>query len=209
VDEPRDEPARWHSKQWWQAVGGVAAVAALVVAIVQFMVGGNGASPAAQPVVSNTPSASATSASAVTPAATPTATAGPAAGSVAWQGQITFVQQASTSTDLDVFPPRRTDVDADGDLKAGGVNAMMDKYGPVTDYDGLGAIAEWTGSGKPTFAQCRDAADAGGVDEIEQVRVGTILCVRTDKNRIASLRIVAVIKFDGFRADTVIWENPV
>ena len=126
-------------------------------------------------------------------------------GTARWQGLVTFRQEFDTSTDLDKVPPRTTTVDEEGDVHAGGVSGMEQAKGPVTEYDQGSRIAEWTGTGTPDFAACRERALAGGGTEVADVRQGTVLCVATDKGNIARLTITGVIKFKGFEADTVGW----
>jgi hypothetical protein len=209
-----DASAKWHGRPWWQFVGVLVAVAALVVAVLQ-LVSTPSTPPAAAPpaAVSTTTPASATP---TTPPAAPSS-ANPAdgpeqadgsegpEGAERWRGPVTFTEEFATSTDLDQKPPRTTDVDADGDIQAGGVNSMLDTKGPVTDYDKSSRIAEWTEGGVPVFAKCKERALAGGGKEVDDVRKGTVLCVLTDKGNIARLVITRVIKFEGFDADAVVW----
>ena len=128
-------------------------------------------------------------------------------GAIRWTGEILFVEEERTSTDLDLKPPRRTSEESRGDIHAGGLYSMASDHGSVTDYDGSSSIAKWTGSGQPNLAQCRETADAAGVSDVRDVRKGTILCVRTDEDRIAHLKIVEVLKFDGYRARVTVWET--
>jgi hypothetical protein len=200
-----DLPTKWHGRPWWQFVGVLVAVAALVVAIIQLM-----AAPGDEP-----PPATAASATPITPTTVPATVAtsaavsvssapasGPSEGTTRWQKPVTVQQEFDTSVDLDPVPPRTTTVDEEGDVTA---SSMLDTYGRVTDYDQSSRVAEWKGDGKPDFAACRERALAGGGDEVDNVRRGTVLCVETDEGNVARLTITEVIKFKGFEADTVVW----
>ncbi|MFG1603712.1 hypothetical protein [Actinoplanes sp. NPDC049265] len=201
-----DPSARWHGRPWWQFVGVLVAVAALVVAVLQLVSTPPSTPPAAAPPAAVTAGATTAPVTPTTPPAAPSpSAAAPAEGTERWRGPITFTEEFATSTDLDQKSPRTTDIDADGDIQAGGVSSMLDTKGPVTDYDRSSRIAEWTDGGTPTFADCKDRALAGGGKEVADVRKGTVLCVLTDKGNIARLTITKVIKFAGFDADTVVW----
>lgn len=185
----------------WQFVGVLVAAAALVVAILQLV-----ATPGDKPPSVAAPAAALTMTTTPVPAPVSSAPAsGTPEGTTRWQGLVTFREEFDTSTDLDKVPPRTTTVDEEGDVHAGGVNAMEEAKGPVTDYDQGSRIAEWTGDGRPDFAACPDRALAGGGTEVADVRRGTVLCVATDKGNIARLTITRVIKFKGFEAETVVW----
>ncbi|NMO52850.1 hypothetical protein HH310_16835 [Actinoplanes sp. TBRC 11911] len=207
-----DSAAKWHGRPWWQFVGVLLAAAALVVAILQLVATpGDSPPPLAAPVSVSAATPVASASVPGTPAAVPVtsaATSAPPEGTVRWQGPITFRAEFDTSTDLDKVPPRSTTVDEEGDVHAGGVNAMEETQGPVTDYDQGSRIAEWTGDGRPEFAACRDRALAGGSTEVTDVHRGTVLCVATDKGNVARLTITRVIKFKGFEADAVVWNAP-
>ncbi|MEV6635696.1 hypothetical protein AB0M54_33590 [Actinoplanes sp. NPDC051470] len=200
-----DSPTKWHGRPWWQFVGVLVAAAALLVAVLQLLSTPDDKPPSAaapQPVPTTpapaTPAPAATSVPAVSaPAA--------AEGSVRWQNSISFREEFATQTDLDQAPPRTTTVDEEGDIAAGGLNGIETAKGPVSDYDQSGRIAEWTGDRRPDFADCKERALAGGGKEVKDVRKGTVLCVLTDKGNIARLTITQVIKFDGYEADTVVW----
>lgn len=201
-----DSPTKWHGRPWWQFVGVLVAAAALLVAVLQLV-----STPDDKPPPAAAPQPVATTPAPVTPvpaaASSAPAVSAPAAaeGAVRWQNSIAFHEEFATQTDLDQVPPRTTTVDEEGDIKAGGLNGIETAKGPVSDYDQSGRIAEWTGDGRPDFAACKERALAGGGKEVEDVRKGTVLCVLTDKGNIARLTITQVIKFDGYEADTVVW----
>lgn len=195
-----DSSTKWHGRSWWQFVGVLVAVAALVVAVLQLV-----ATPGDKPPPAAAPAAAPTITTAPVPAPVSSAPASMTPeGTVRWEGPVTFREEFSTSTDLDKMPPRTTTVDEEGDIHAGGLNSMEEAKGPVTDYDQGSRIAEWSEDRTPDFAACRERALGGGT-EVADVRRGTVLCVATDKGNIARLTITGVIKFKGFKADTVVW----
>ena len=82
------------------------------------------AAPAAAPTITTTP---------VPAPASSALASGTPEGTIRWQGPVTFREEFGTSTDLDKVSPRTTTVDEEGDVHAGGVNAMEEAKGPVTE----------------------------------------------------------------------------
>jgi hypothetical protein len=71
------------------------------------------------------------------------------------------------------------------------------------------SVALWKGQGaEPGQAECDEATDTGGL-MAASLRQGAVVCVRTDQNRIARLKVVkssevnfaAVVEFE-----TVVWK---
>jgi hypothetical protein len=200
-----------HAWRWWTALG---VVATIILGVFQIFVscrqGGERDPQSTAPGSPTEVHATRDGQSSPAAAATTTGTApasSPPVGVQRWSGSITFTEGEHSAFDLDQIPPRRTNIDDEGDINAGGLSSMMDTYGQVSNYRQTSRIAMWTGSGLPDFASCRETALAKGTNEIDNVRAGTVLCVETSEQRYARIQIVKVVKFSGYEAQAVVWNG--
>jgi hypothetical protein len=200
-----------HAWRWWTALG---VVATIVLGVLQIAVAcrqdrqqdPQSATLGSPTQVAPAPGGQSSSATpaATTPGAAPASP--PPAGTQRWRGTITFIEGERSAFDLDLFPPRHTDIDDEGDINAGGLSSMMDTYGWVSNYRQTSRIAVWTGGAAlPDFAACRETALARGANEVGNVRAGTVLCVETSEHRYARIEIIKVLKFSGYNANAVVW----
>ncbi|WP_199511765.1 hypothetical protein [Nucisporomicrobium flavum] len=169
----------------------------------------------ADPATTRTPADSGDGADGATPATTGDVGAPRETGAVdggvpvRWSGSVVASTGGlSDAVDLDARPPRSLDDTAiDGDLSIRRIGS-----GEVNLSDAaLGRpafIAPWAGRGTPGFAQCQEAAFAQGVDEVADIELGAVLCMRTNKDRIARLTVRKISARQGtVTFDSVVWDN--
>ncbi|MFF8593530.1 hypothetical protein ACF061_19225 [Streptomyces sp. NPDC015220] len=120
---------------------------------------------------------------------------------VQWQGTLVVGTQGK---DLDSTHPG-------GSSSAYGADVTLGLSGNGLDAWAAngGSIAQWTGQGStPGQGECAESADAAGLASAP-LRQGAVLCVRTDQNRIARLKIVKVNDADfafTVEFDAVVWQ---
>ncbi|MDR7273350.1 hypothetical protein [Catenuloplanes atrovinosus] len=153
-------------------------------------------SPPAPPAAVTTPAAATTTGASPTPGSTP-------AGTELFNAPITFQAGSDSETDLDGDAPKRTPDDEDNDILL--EPDMREDAGDLSDFDGSALIAKWDGDGTPGYEQCRQAAANQGITTVEDVRKGTVLCVRTSEGRIVRMIATDYQKFHSMTFDTVMW----
>jgi hypothetical protein len=189
-------------------------LAALIAGVFALLASGGDDKPEAAatttaPPPETQPATATTEPAATAPATGPPATADDAGQPVRWSGKlIASTSGLSDAVDLDLRPPRSVDDTAsEGDLsvsRLGGGQADLRKAAL-----GLSSsFALWDQAGTPGFTQCVDAALARGVAELADVETGAVLCVRTNKERIARLTVRKIDARQGtVTFDSVIWDN--
>ncbi|MBU2664295.1 hypothetical protein KOI35_12400 [Actinoplanes bogorensis] len=212
---------RWHSKGWWQAVGGIAGVIAAVVAIGAWLLPrsadgdddqvqpppptstGRVSTPPSTPPPSTPPPSTPppTSGPPSTPPATDEPTSGPEGTvKVRWSGD--FLMHNVTGVDLD--QPRPTTATGpkgnwdDGDLQYWNPEAR--------DYALYAQpMAEWDGRSAPSWADCDNALETLAIGGIVPAG-GDKLCVRTTGGRTAFVTIKSA-EYDNLRLSITVWET--
>lgn len=199
----------WLSHGWWQGVGAIIGLIALIVTIVQLTQGGGDSkrSPVAGGRTSNSPpeATSQPSQTSSIPPASPTTP--PAADAVRWSGTIRL-----TNVDLDTVPPRVLPYNNGASLW---VNYIPYRNGEGATLYGLGggsfttlpSISPWDARAKPTRQQCEQAISTQGTETLP-AGTGNRYCAKTVAGRIA---FVTIEKYntasDSYKATVIIWEN--
>ena len=143
--------------------------------------------------------ASSTSAAVTVP--TPT----PQPPQVVWQHEFTFAFNASYG--FDSFPPSRTD-----SVNGFGVETTYTGSSNDIAFTNVGGnqAAQWTGKGRPSFAQCQDALASGGTGVIvigpTGLSPGGWICGQTDSGLIARLRYDSGIEANSYTFFVTVWK---
>jgi len=128
---------------------------------------------------------------------------------VRWSGRLVASSGGlNDAVDLDARPPRSLDDTArEGDLSVHGV--VTGEFDLRTAALGApSSFALWEGAGAPDVEQCRDAASAQGVTEASDIENGAVVCVLTNKDRIARLTVQKIsTQQDTVTFDAVIWDT--
>ncbi|MGH3378802.1 MAG: hypothetical protein ACRDP6_29150 [Actinoallomurus sp.] len=184
-------------------IAGIAGGAVLIVGLAVAVGTAGGSRPAAHQTKTPAPP---TSAPPLAVASTPpplasSAPSTPARPVVRWHGTVT-VSGPDAHKDLDSNPPQTFPQDADlnGDWLTTALKA---------DSDGVQFALSSTPS--PGFPACREAVATNGVDHLEQVRNGDVLCLLTSQGRVARLRTLEATQTSGspvLKFDVTVWDPP-
>ena len=208
--QPSPQP-RWHSQPWWQAVGAIVGIGALIVAVIIGYLDWTDKDPTPGPT-SHAPTQP------TTPVTTPTSDVSPSepetdspssetpppvsktpAAAVRWTGD--FLVHNVTGVDLDGSPrPRLTTGPKgnwdDGDLQYWNPDAR--------DYTLYGEMAEWTENAEPTRSGCDDALETAAIGGLVP-RDDQKFCVRSAEGHIAFVRVKSA-EYDNLRLTMLVWE---
>ncbi|MEU3712945.1 hypothetical protein [Streptomyces catenulae] len=128
----------------------------------------------------------------------------PAPGTVRWQGELRLDGSDMGKKDLDTKQPTRVDQnDPAADLW------FWHDMNGVLKADNDAIIAEWSGTGLPTAAQCAGIVGGSGTTELP-LKTGKVLCLQTNDHRIGRLKVTKFwndVGDGGVVFDTVIWEK--
>lgn len=183
--------------RWPAVVGALAAAASALVAFLTFVrPHGSAPPPSPAPTASSpAPRGSGGSGGSGQPSSAP----GPAVSGqdvVRWHGLLRIPLEGVY---LDQNPPKATD-GANWDVAAGDSNTLLGD----SLVNGQG-IALWTAGGQPTRKQCADQVDTQG-QQVLAVRVGSMVCVKTQQGRVALLVVKSIGSDYTDEADTTVWE---
>jgi hypothetical protein len=185
-------------------IAGIAGGAVLIVGLAVAVGTAGGSRPAAHQTKTPTPSTSALPPIAASPAPPPQVSAPPSTPTrsvVRWHGTLT-VSGPDAHRDLDSNPPQTFEQDAD-------LNGDWLTTALKTDSDGVQIALSSTPS--PAFAACREAVATNGVDHLEQVRKGNVLCLLTSQGRVARLRALEATQTSTepvLKFDVTVWDPP-
>ncbi|MFI5845506.1 hypothetical protein ACIA8K_37965 [Catenuloplanes sp. NPDC051500] len=186
-------------------------LAAVITGVFALLASGGGTSNAGAPstTAGTTPASTVTAGPAAAPPASSPATTPSGAAEIPteqFNRKITLQAGATDDAmDLDTVPPQLSEEDADNDVLL--ETDMRESVGDVADFDGGARIAKWKGDGVPDYAQCQDAAATQGIRIVENVKKGTVLCVRTSEGRTARLTVSSFEEFHSMTFDTVVWSR--
>ena len=186
--EPQPTQATTPVRPLWNAPGGYLIAAGIVCIIIFFAVQPKPTTPPPVPNpggVVGTPSSGSSPGSAnpsPAPSGTPPLSAPKATHTIAW-GPTVITQDINTSFDLLSSPPPQENAIAGFE-----VTVQPEVSGEVLTTVTPSSIAQWNGSGSPSFADCVKALQGGSASSVPVDTPGVWACAQTPEGLIASLQ---------------------